>query len=452
MIRMSALTNSTYDGVCYNAGAAAGELAGRFKHLKAMHFDEAWYAYAGFHPLYTGHFGMGLPAQDIPIFCSQSTHKLLTAFSQAAMLHVKLPQKSSPNYIRPERFRDLFNESYMMHGSTSPQYNMVASLEVATKMMQDNGPQVFNDTLEEAVELRKKIVAMQQDQMQKGSWFFGIWQPPCIEEKESDDLIQTPEYWHIKQGDGWHGFEVKGDYAMLDPIKLTFTCPGINIKGEFADTGIPAAIVTNFLISKGIVCEKSDYYSWLLLNSLGTTRGKQGTLVAELLKFKAAYDANALLEEIFPGLVSDYPKHYRGQALKAHCQNMHQRIREGNGKESLLKLMDDAFNKIPEQVLTPARAFQKVVAGEVESLTLEAVNTNGAQFTAGMMIVPYPPGIPIVMGGEALAKAGPALEYLLARQDFENDFPGYQSDIHGIERTEPDQEGKTYFKTYVIDV
>ena len=59
---------------------------------------------------------------------------------------------------------------------------------------------------------------------------------------------------------------------MFDPTKLTFTCPGFDVsKGVQPGFGIPAAIVTNYLINKGIVCEKTDYYFWLLLNSLSTT-------------------------------------------------------------------------------------------------------------------------------------------------------------------------------------
>ncbi len=57
----------------------------------------------------------------------------------------------------------------------------------------------------------------------------------------------------------WHGFlDIEDDYAMLDPIKLTITTPGINDAGEMAEEGIPASLVTNFLIDKGIVCEKKQ--------------------------------------------------------------------------------------------------------------------------------------------------------------------------------------------------
>ncbi|MEG2076286.1 MAG: Orn/Lys/Arg decarboxylase N-terminal domain-containing protein, partial [Victivallaceae bacterium] len=87
-VKMSALTNSTYDGVCYNVAKIKSALS---KSVENLHFDEAWYAYAKFNPIYKDYFGMAdtpLKPNDPPIFCSQSTHKLLTAFSQASMLHI----------------------------------------------------------------------------------------------------------------------------------------------------------------------------------------------------------------------------------------------------------------------------------------------------------------------------------------------------------------------------
>ena len=127
---MAVVTNSTYDGLCYNAKEIAEKLKGQ---VEVLHFDEAWYAYAKFHPLYKNRFGMGVDIKSrdpLTIFSSHSTHKLLAAFSQASMIHVKGNENS-----RYDRHR--FNETFMMHTSTSPQYSMIASLDMAGQMMQD---------------------------------------------------------------------------------------------------------------------------------------------------------------------------------------------------------------------------------------------------------------------------------------------------------------------------
>jgi lysine decarboxylase/arginine decarboxylase len=385
-----------------------------------------------------------------PVFCSHSTHKLLTAFSQASMIHIKNGHSVK---IDP----DEFNESYMMHGSTSPQYSMVASLDVATKMMHDNGEVILNDILLEAIQLRQKMVKIRKE-LKKNDWFFGMWQPEKVkvdgkwkdfEKVKAADLAGNQEAWTMTRENNWHGFDLEkneDNFVMLDPIKLTFTCPGIDDKGKIQKMGIPAAVVTNYLIDKGIVCEKSDYYSWLLLNSLGTTKGKQGTLLAELFKFKEAYDSNTPLEEVFPALVAQYLDRYKDRGLKDHCSHMHKFISENK----MLEKLGEAFSYIPPQEMSPAEAFQNVVKKNVEYVELKDMLGR----VPAVMMVPYPPGIPIMMGGEIMEKEvdkgpNPIYEYLELRQDFENEFPGYESDIHGIERKKG-PFGKKYFKTLCI--
>lgn len=444
--KMSALTNSTYDGVCYNVIQIKKELA---RSVKNLHFDEAWYAYARFHPVYKNHFGMAdddVNNEHPPVFCSQSTHKLLTAFSQASMLHIK---NGSKEKIDP----DIFNESYMMHGSTSPQYSMIASLDVATKMMDDNGMVMMNDIIVEAIQLRKKMVSILKDLKEKNGqdWFFGMWQPEVVmingrkenfEDVPAEILAGEQAVWVMSKDNPWHGFlDIEDDYAMLDPIKLTITTPGINDEGEMGDEGIPASLVSDFLIDKGIVCEKTDYYSFLLLNSLGTTRGKQGTLLAELFKFKQLYDRNAPLSEVFPEMVKAWPEHYEGVGLKDHANAIHNYYKE----HKILDSMQEAFQVIPDQAMIPADAYHEVVKGNVEYIELDDMMGR----IPAVMMVPYPPGIPVMMGGEIMnEKAKPIFEYLKKRQDFENKFPGNESDIHGVERIE--RKGKKYFKTLCI--
>ena len=443
-VRMSALTNSTYDGVCYNVINIKKQLQ---KSVDNLHFDEAWYAYARFHPIYKDHFGMAdddLNENHPPIFCSHSTHKLLTAFSQASMLHVR-------NGSHMKIDRDELNESYMMHGSTSPQYSMIASLDVATKMMDDSGEILMNETITEAIKLRKKVSTIAREMNETGSWFFEMWQPKKVnhngEIKDFEDvptsyLSNNQHPWVFSSENNWHGFnDIEDEYAMLDPIKLTFTTPGLQEDGTMDDEGIPASIVTNYLINHGIVCEKTDYYSFLMLNSMGTTSAKQGSLLAGLLKFKELYDANTPLSIVQPELVQKYPEIYDGVGIKDHCNDIHNYYK----KHKLLDKMQAAFQVIPDQKIKPSEAYHAVVRKNVEYVELEKMKDR----IPAVMIVPYPPGIPVIMGGEILnKKAQPIFDYLKARQDFENIYPGYESDIHGVERFK--FNGKKYFKTMCL--
>lgn len=104
----------------------------------------------------------------------------------------------------------------------------------------------------------------------------------------------------------------------------------------------------------------------------------------------------------------------------------------------------------PNPIMKPVEAYRHIVSKNVEYVELDKIDTKDKRVVAAM-IVPYPPGIPIVMGGEVLDDSyKPVLEYLIARQNFENEYPGYESDIHGIERTGADKDGKKYFMAMLI--
>src|SRR5690606_13275222 len=111
-VRLATITNSTYDGLCYNAEMIKETINGA---TDVLHFDEAWYGYAAFHEFYAGRHGMGrrhgFQRSDHPIVvATQSTHKLLAAFSQASMIHVEDSAKPRFDWAR-------FNEAFMMHTS-----------------------------------------------------------------------------------------------------------------------------------------------------------------------------------------------------------------------------------------------------------------------------------------------------------------------------------------------
>jgi lysine decarboxylase/arginine decarboxylase len=429
-VKMSALTNSTYDGICYNVKTIKSVLKNSVENL---HFDEAWYAYARFHPIYKDHFAM-TDSDDVtehpPIFASHSTHKLLAAFSQSSMIHVKDGSSVKVN-------ETAFNEAYMLHGSTSPQYSMIASLDVATHMMAQDGEQIYDDVILSSIRLRKKIAKLNAELVSDGDWFFDVWQPKNIKIDNVELLFSdTCEHilsnnqsvWTLSSDNNWHGFSnIEDNYAMLDPTKVTFTTPGLTEEGRYQAKGIPASIVTDYLIQHGIVCEKSDYYSFLLLNSIGTSESKQANLITGLLKFKALYDENAPLEQVFPALVAAHPESYQHLGLQDHCQNIHQFRLDNN----VMEVFQAAFSVLPDVLDTPAEAYRKLVKGFYEPVFIDAIIGRAP----AVMVVPYPPGIPVIMGGEIInEKDRGILDYLKFIEDFENTFPGYENDIHGVER------------------
>ena len=150
-------------------------------------------------------------------FTTQSTHKLLAAFSQASMIHVKQGARSK---VDPNRF----NEAFMMHTSTSPHYGVIASCDVASKMMSGkSGPSLIEDIHSEAMAFRHSMANVGHGQ--QSGWWFDVWQPDAISAK-SNDAPQAPQAadWVLRPGDKWHGFEdLADDYVLIDPIKVTLS-------------------------------------------------------------------------------------------------------------------------------------------------------------------------------------------------------------------------------------
>lgn len=425
-IRLAVLTNSTYDGLCYDVHALRDALAGT---VDVLHFDEAWFAYARFHPFYEGRYGMsvGTPRKGHPItFATQSTHKLLAALSQASMVHVR---ESAAHPLDAEGF----NEAFMMHTSTSPQYGIIASLDVASRMMRGAGGRALvQDTLDEALAFRSRFtqVAFELD---RGDWWFRLWQPPLEEAALETGASQRPThhsadpaYWLLGKKADWHGFgALESGYALLDPIKVTILTPGVTEKSGLNDWGIPAAVVARFLWNRGLVVEKTGLYSFLVLFSIGITRGKWGSMIAELFEFKALFDANAPLEQVFPQLHAQHPEVYAGLGLRDLCQRMHDLIRRFDA----LQLMHDIYTDIPEPAMTPADAYEHLVRRRVEAVPVDALEGR----VSAVMLVPYPPGIPLIMPGERFGTGERSIEgYLRFCQTTEQSFPGFGSEVHGL--------------------
>ena len=89
-----------------------------------------------------------------------------------------------------------------------------------------------------------------------------------------------------------------------------------------------------------------------------------------------------------------------------------------------------AFSVLPHPDLTPVAAYEMLVRGNVETVSLDRL----AERTVATGVVPYPPGIPLLMPGEnAGAADGPVLAYLLALEAFDARYPGFAHDIHGVE-------------------
>jgi len=220
------LTSCTYDGLRYDLAPIIE--AAHEKGIKVI-IDEAWYGFARFHPEFRP-----TALEAGADYATQSTHKVMSAFSQASMIHVNDPD-----------FREhLFRENFNMHTSTSPQYTMIASLDVARKQAVMEGYKLLARTLALATELRAQI---------NSTGVFRVL--------ELADLL--PE-------------EVRDDGIRLDPTKVTIDISGCGYTVE--------DLQKELFERYNIQTEKSTFNTLTLLLTIGTTRSKVSRLYDALMR------------------------------------------------------------------------------------------------------------------------------------------------------------------------
>lgn len=323
------LTSCTYDGLRYDLKPiiAMAHAAG----IKVI-IDEAWFGHARFHP------ALRPTALECGAdYATQSTHKILSAFSQASMVHV-----NDPGFDE-----HLFRENFNMHASTSPQYNLIASLDVARKQAVLECYRLLDRSLKFAHELREKIAAT------------GAFRVLGL-----DDLLPD---------------EVKGDGIRLDPTKLTID---ISQSGYTADE-LRAELIGRY----NIQVEKNTHNTLTLLLTIGTTRSKVSRLFDAMLRLaKESPHAAALRRPLPPegaGRLGSGPSPAETPAARRSA-----RVPEAPRFTALACLPRDAFYE----------------AGERLALLDERGQPNAA--LEGRVccdqIVPYPPGIPVLVPGQVI--------------------------------------------------
>jgi len=298
------LTSCTYDGLRYDLGPIVE--AAHAKNIKVI-VDEAWYGFARFHPEFRP-----TALEAGADYATQSTHKVLSAFSQASMIHVNDPD-----------FREhLFRENFNMHTSTSPQYGLIASLDVARKQAVMEGYKLLSRTLALAKELRAQINST------------GVFRS-----LELEDLL--PE-------------ELRHDGIRLDPTKVTVDISGCG----YTVDDLQKVLFERF----NIQTEKSTFNTLTLLLTVGTTRSKVSRLYDALMRI----------------------------------------AREKRAPRRLVRTPEiPAFTKLR---YLPRDAFY--CGGELVPVLddKERVNKALARRVCADQIVPYPPGIPVLVPGQLITR------------------------------------------------
>ena len=432
-IRLAVIQLGTYDGTIYNARQVVDKIG----HLcDYIFFDSAWVGYEQFIPMMKAcsPLLLELGPNDPGILVTQSVHKQQAGFSQTSQIHKKDKHiKGQDRYVDHKRF----NNSFMMHASTSPFYPLFASLDVNAKIHEGElGKQLWRECIELGIDARKSVL--------RRCKYLRPLVPPVVhgkkwEEGNTQEMANDVSYFAFEPNAKWHSFKGYGEgQYFIDPCKFQLITPGINVEtGAYEDFGIHANILANYLRENRIIPEKCDLNTILFLMTPAESKAKMDALVDQLVRFEELIDRNAPMEEVLPSIYYSHIDKYKGYHIRQLCQEMHDFYKARN----VSTLQQCLFSKeyFPEYVMNPQEANFEFQRNKGELVPLDEAEGRIALEGA----LPYPPGVLCVQPGERWSRT--ACDYFLALEEGINQLPGFAPEIQGVYLIEqPDGSKKAY--------
>lgn len=435
--RLAVIQLGTYDGTIYNARQVVDKIGHLCDYIL---FDSAWVGYEQFIPMMKecSPLLLELNEEDPGILVTQSVHKQQTGFSQTSQIHKKDRHiKGQERYCNHKRL----NNAFMMHASTSPFYPLFAALDVNARMCEgESGVRMWMDCVKTGIEARKLML--------RHCKYIKPFIPGEIDGKswkefDTDIISSDLRFFRFVPGECWHSFEGYNiDQYFIDPCKLMFTTPGIDVKtGEYESFGVPATILANFLRENGIVPEKCDLNSILFLMTPTEDMIKMQHLVAQIIRFEKLLEADAPLADVLPGIYREHSERYHSYSIRQLCQKMHDLYVRHDVKQ----LQKDMFRKehFPRIAMNPQDANSEFIRGHAELVRLSEIEGRVAVEGA----LPYPPGVLCVVPGEVWS--GAVLKYFLALEDGINQLPGFAPELQGV-YIQKDDDGLKHAYAYVM--
>ena len=413
--RLAIVQAETYDGIFYDAKWILDRIG---KLCDYILFDCAWGGFEEFVPImkHLSPLLLNLGPDDPGILVTQSLHKQQVGMAQASQI-----LKKDSHIQGQKRYVDHkhFNHEYLKFVTSSYAYPLYASLTVNSYVTAGEGNKKWwDEILRMGIEWRKELL--------KKSKLFKPFVPVNFLDIPTNELATNAKYWNMSKEDNWHGFTKMGKgEAMIDPLKITVKTPGIDVQNaKYEETGIPGAVVAEFLMENHIIRAKNDLNSLLFLLTPGDTKEELDTLLDAFLKFEKYYNDDGLVKDVLPVLYKEYPDRYKGYTVKHLCQEMHEYYKENN----TFVLQQELFEKpgMQDYKMTPAEADQMFKRNENKVVNLEDVVGE----TAAEGALPYPPGVFIVAPGEKWGTIDQKYFEVLAHAI--EKFPGFVPEIQGV--------------------
>ena len=419
-IRLAVIQLGTYDGTIYNARQVVDKIG----HLcDYIFFDSAWGGYEQFIPMMKdcSPLLLELGPNDPGILVTQSVHKQQAGFSQTSQIHKKDKHiKGQDRYVDHKRF----NNSFMMHASTSPFYPLFASLDVNAKIHEGElGKQLWRECIEVGIDARKSVL--------RRCKYLRPLVPPVVhgkkwEEGNTQEMANDVSYFAFEPNAKWHSFKGYGEgQYFIDPCKFQLITPGINVEtGAYEDFGIHANILANYLRENRIIPEKCDLNTILFLMTPAESKAKMDALVDQLVRFEELIERNAPMEEVLPSIYYSHLDKYKGYHIRRLCQEMHDFYKDRNVSTLQQRLFSKEY--FPEYVMNPQEANFEFQRNKGELVPLDEAEGRIALEGA----LPYPPGVLCVQPGERWSRT--ACDYFLALEEGINQLPGFAPEIQGV--------------------
>ncbi len=415
-VKMLLLTNCTFDGLVYNVESVMEEILA-IKPDMIFLWDEAWFAFAGFTYTYKQRTGMfvakklygkyhseeyakqyaqyikSVPKGEIPtlpdpekvkirVYSTQSTHKTLSSFRQGSMIHIW-----DEDFQR--KTTDAFHEAYMTHTSTSPNYQILASLDAGRRQMQFEGYELVEKSIEMAMVMRAKI----NDHPQLNKYFEVLTIKDLIPAEHRPTGIS--EYYSPK--DGWTRMDEAWakDEFVLDPTKITLTVGKAGIDG---DTFKNEYLMDQF----NLQVNKTSRNTVLLMTNIGTTRSSVAYLMNALLLIAKQLDEefrslNSKEMEIAQKRIHSLMKEFPPLPDFSHFHHSFQAspgVPGGNIREAY---------------------FMSYHETECEYIPLDnclKTMQDGRNLVSSSFVIPYPPGFPVLVPGQVVSEE--IIQFMLA--------------------------------------
>ncbi|HTQ93476.1 MAG TPA: aminotransferase class I/II-fold pyridoxal phosphate-dependent enzyme [Streptosporangiaceae bacterium] len=416
-VKMLLLTNCTFDGIVYDVGRVMEECLAIKPDLVFL-WDEAWFAFARFHPVYrprtamraartlaerlrlpelrdrydkfAEEFGPVAAADDevlldrrltpdpararVRVYSTQSTHKTLTSLRQGSMIHVW-------DQDFTQKAEETFHEAYMTHTSTSPNYQILASLDLGRRQAALEGFELVVKQIESAMRLRDAVnhhplLSRYMRCLTTADLIPAEYRPTGIDRPVRSGLADWVKAWET-------------DEFVLDPSRVTIFIGATGIDGDHFKR---RQLMDRF----GVQINKTSRNTVLFMTTIGTTRSSVAYLIEVLVTI--ARDLEAQLADMSP---TERAAHERAvlrltapSAPLPDFSGFHPSFQDANGqptpegdiRRAFYLSYDDSYC----EYLTPEEAEQRVEDGE--------------QVVSTTYVTPYPPGYPVLVPGQVFSR------------------------------------------------